>query len=354
MIYVPYYNPGCLSISVTNYCNLNCTMCFRRGLSISEGKQKHMELKTFKKILDDVAPTQIVCFIGLGEPLTNPDFLKMVEEANKRGLVWNFATNGMLLDKKTSQKICVCGEGKVSVSLDGAKKETYEKIRKGASFDEVTFNLRQFSQIKSEIGAPITLRLDVVGMKQNIAELPDMIRLAHSVGADGVNLLHLQALTKELAEQHLHLMPKEIVEKYYNEAISVASRLGIQLILKPLEPVLAECVSPWADPYIEVDGTVTACCLAGLPTDKPVTEYYLDAPVELDPKKLRFGNVLKEDFKKIWAAQKYNDFRTFIYGTMVEDSKIEWDRKKYLELRKKHSNPFNYCQICARRFRVVC
>jgi wyosine [tRNA(Phe)-imidazoG37] synthetase (radical SAM superfamily) len=54
-----------------------------------------MSLDTFKKALDDAHPTTGVTFVGLGEPLMNPDFYEMLVESKKRDLIINFATNGV-------------------------------------------------------------------------------------------------------------------------------------------------------------------------------------------------------------------------------------------------------------------
>ena len=44
-----FYDVLFLGIEITTYCNLNCSMCFKRG--IIEQPKKHMSFEEFKQIL---------------------------------------------------------------------------------------------------------------------------------------------------------------------------------------------------------------------------------------------------------------------------------------------------------------
>ena len=46
-------------------------------------------------------------------------------------------TNGLLMNREWSRNLVRMNVSKISISLDGATKETYEKIRKGGDFDKV-------------------------------------------------------------------------------------------------------------------------------------------------------------------------------------------------------------------------
>lgn len=344
--------PLYLSIDVTSYCNLKCTMCFREG--VKDLVYQHIPYDTFMKALNGVNPKKGVVFIGLGEPLLNPRFLDMLIEVKKRGLGTNFATSGMFVDETWANALVKMRANKISISLDGATKETYEEIRVNSNFEKVIANVKNLVKTRKELGSPFPyIRFDMVAMKKNIYELPGLIELAKEIGVDQVNLLNLQPLTRELDEQHLHNMPIEEVEAIYKEAIDLSKKLRMNLELRSLVPKLAQCFAAWTTPYVDLHGNVNACCLTG--SEKNLyKEYYLGTEVEVDPKKLEFGNILKQEFRDIWLSKEYEEFRSFLYNVQKEDAEKTWDKEKYIQLRKENPKPCKYCKVCARRFDAVC
>jgi len=341
-----------ITVEVTNYCNLNCIMCFKRGLP--KQTYKHMSLELFKKILDDIKPIGGVCFVGLGEPLLNPDFFYMLLEAKKRGLGINMVTNGTFLNKEWSNALIKMRVNKISISLDAATKDTYDKIRKNGNWDRVLENIRTLVEERKNFGSQSTyIRLDFVGMKNNIHELPEFVDLTKKLGADGITMLHLEPSTKELESQHLCNMPKEEVETYFKDALFKSWKSNIKLNLRPLEPVCNFCNNAWLNPYIDTDGNVSICCLTGSAKEKNI-EYFKDSPIEMDPSKITFGNIYKQNFKDIWNGEKINEYRNEYSKIFISDIKKKWNMENYLKLRKENKNIGNYCLVCARRFSMVC
>lgn len=346
------YEPIYLALEITTYCNLNCSMCFKRG--IKEEKPKHMTFEEFKHILDNVKPKMGISFIGLGEPLLNPEFEKMLKEAKKRGLGINFVTNGVLLTEKWSEKIIRYGVNKLSISFDGATKETYEKIRRNSNFEKVKKHIKQLCELKKTMNSDLPhIRMDNVLMTSNIEELPDIVKLAGELGADSLNTLHPQALTPEIAKEHIHNMSIDRVKNIYNKAKVQSFESKVNLALRTITPKADFCYTPWINPYVDVNGDIYACCLPG--TEKiTVTEYYKDSPVEINNRNLCFGNLLKEDFNKLWNGLYFNEFRLECLYMFKEEIKEDWSREKYNNLRKKNPCPKNPCKTCGVRFGVIC
>jgi MoaA/NifB/PqqE/SkfB family radical SAM enzyme len=314
-----------------------------------------MSYTTFMKALNEAKPLHEVDFVGFGEPLMHPRFLDMIEEVHKRRLFWNFATNGTLLTKEIANRLSEMGDGKISISFDGATKATYESIRINSSYEKVLENIKYLAEVCKKNNSKIQLRLDFVAMKSNIQELPQVVQLAHDVGFYAVNILNIQPLSKELEAEHLLNLPPTIIEEHFAKAKELAKKLGIYLTLRPSGPelLLQPCINPWRDCFVGVDGKVNACCLTGAPKEK-VTEYLLGTEVELDPKALEFGDINEKHFNIIYFSKKFMAFREELKKVMAEDAKTEWTIEKYLELRRKNKCPKNYCKICAARWRCVC
>lgn len=101
--------PELADISISNRCSKGCNFCYKN--STSDGKV--MTIDEYCQVLDSIrSPKYGTVFqvaIGGGEPLEHPDFLKIVEETDKRGIILNFTTNGRLL----TQKMFAAIKGKV-------------------------------------------------------------------------------------------------------------------------------------------------------------------------------------------------------------------------------------------------
>ena len=80
----------------------------------------------------------MVSICGTSEPLLDKKLalrIKKIKEVSPDTFVF-FITNGLLLTSEISQEL---GEAKldaITISFDGAKKETYQKIRVGSSYDK--------------------------------------------------------------------------------------------------------------------------------------------------------------------------------------------------------------------------
>ena len=65
----------------------------------------------------------------MGEPLVNNNFYNMVEYASKYSIVSEITTNGSLLNDKNIKKLENSNLSRITVSIDGATTEIFEKIR---------------------------------------------------------------------------------------------------------------------------------------------------------------------------------------------------------------------------------
>jgi len=348
IVHNDYYDVLFLVIEITTHCNLKCKMCFKQGLN--KEVHKHMTFNEFKTVLNQVSPRIGVTFIGLGEPLTNPDFKKMLIECSRRSLDINFATNGMLLTDEWCKLFIELKLPKVSISVSGATKESYESIHVNGKFETVTNNIKRFSEIKQNMGVKYPMiRMDVVSMLCNIKELKDLVILAKSLGADEVSSLHPHPLTKEIGKEHLYNMTVEEAQTYYNDAIDEAEKLSIVLQLQPLIPNCKICKAPWISPYINVHKNVYACCVPGSEKEV-VTQYHGDSVQKLDSNSLYFGNLDKTEFNEIWNGEEFNKYRKDCFKIFMDDFRKDWSRDEYKKLQEQNPTPKNPCKTCGVRF----
>jgi MoaA/NifB/PqqE/SkfB family radical SAM enzyme len=96
--YAPW--PELADISISNHCSKGCDFCYRE----SSENNSFMSAEQYEKVLDSLHSERwgnvFQVALGGGEPLEHPDFKKIIEITNKKGIVANFTTNGVYLDNE--------------------------------------------------------------------------------------------------------------------------------------------------------------------------------------------------------------------------------------------------------------
>lgn len=167
-----------LDVESTNACNLRCVMCARNFMSEKIG---HMSWGLFKKVIDEGAKYNLPSIkLNLrGEPLLHPKLPKMVKYAKDKGILEvQFNTNGLLLTERKSRELITAGLDRIIFSLDGATKETYEKIRTGSNFETVVNNVKTFIKSRNSCGLKKPcVRIQMVKMRENENEVEQFIKM---------------------------------------------------------------------------------------------------------------------------------------------------------------------------------
>ena len=175
------YSPRVIFIEVTNHCNLLCETCPRTFVSYEEPKTLGWD--EFLRIVAQFPDMQRAVLHGIGEPLINQELPRMIEYLKARGVTVLFNTNATLLNEAWSRKLIASGLDELRCSLDGADPQTYAAIRGAPLLHKIAANLRRFTRLQRELGAE-TPRVSVwmTGMRENIRELPDLVRLSAQMG----------------------------------------------------------------------------------------------------------------------------------------------------------------------------
>ncbi|MDR2395726.1 MAG: radical SAM protein [Endomicrobium sp.] len=298
-----------VSICTTTMCNLRCKMCKYHGQAKIDAET--LDYKHFVKIADELFPYAKELHIGIkGEAFLTPYLNKIPDILKKFGTQLNVTTNGMLLSQEVSHLILPVLRD-VKISFDGATKQTFEKLRPGANFDQIIKNIKEFVKARDEYMSKQkegtyrpTLTLQSVLMKDNINELPDIIELAHDIGADRVKGFNLIVLKPEFLEQSLLFYQdlanknlkaaKEIAEKYklktkyqdeFDTSINIFTEKGF---------IPNDCNFLWRQINIEANGDVIPCC-----------HFYSPA----------VGNIFKSSVQEIWNNSLYQKMRkSFSFG----------------------------------------
>jgi radical SAM protein with 4Fe4S-binding SPASM domain len=304
--------PKILYIETTNRCNLRCKGCILyRG---NWEPDRDMSLQDLVLITDQLPALERATLHGIGEPLLNKDLSRMIAHLKNHDVFVLFNSNGILLDEERQNAIIDTGLDELRISLDAASPDGYEKIRNSDQFHRIVQNLRTFLKLQKERRA-VTPRLSLwfLGTKENIAELPGLLRLAADIG---IKEIHLQRLVYfqdhdgygvARREKTLRDSNDEALALIHNSRL-LAARLGIRFnasgLGNPLESVQTDCAVklPWSKcyrpqtlMYITANGNVLPCCISPFAT--------------IDYSTIVLGNAFESPLEEIWSSSKYSCFR---------------------------------------------
>lgn len=167
------FYPPVINIEVSSRCNLGCLMCARIGTLTR--KTGDMSFDVYKKIVDQTHRlAELYVLHNDGEPLLNKELPEMVAYAHKKGVAVMLSTNATLLSEEIGARLIQGGLDLIMFTVDGASKETYEKIRVGATFEEVIGNIEHFIDCKKSLDKsnPYII-IQFIEMSENKHEIPD-------------------------------------------------------------------------------------------------------------------------------------------------------------------------------------
>lgn len=293
-------------IEITNRCNLNCKMCFRR---FWKDKLGEMSLERFEAIFEQLKEfpnLKTVYLGGIGEPTIHPDFLKIVKIVKSRGYRLEFGSNGTMLAKIADQLI-ENQTDRIMVSIDAPDPAIYRDIR-GTDFMSVEDNVLYLQKRKKELGSDLPeIGIEVVVMKSNVHLLHGILPLAHKLGINYILFSNLMPFSKSLSKEIVYngsidyeqLMDSlnADIGKYKVKLIFPKFNLQTDRICQFIENKAA---------VIRWDGEV-APCYRFLHS---YTEYVFGREKEVIAHS--FGNVFNTPLKEIWTGRDYATFRYIV------------------------------------------
>ncbi len=181
-----------LIIEITSRCNLSCTMCLRQTWSEKTGD---MDMETFKGLTPVFETLDSINLSGYGEPFLNPYLIDMILLAKKHVSPFcriNLTTNGMVVDRSTTEDVIKAGLDGISFSIDSFVSDKFTALRQGGSLEVVIECLENFLAVRKKLKKEsFEISISFVAMERNIRELPRLIQFAtdHQVNSIWVNNL---------------------------------------------------------------------------------------------------------------------------------------------------------------------
>ena len=304
--------PKQLYLETTSRCNLRCKGCILyKG---SWEPQRDLSLKEFVMICDQLPELERTALHGIGEPLLNEELPNMIQYLKDRKAYVFFNSNGVLLDEKLQVQLIDSGLDELRISMDAASPAGYKAMRDSDKFERIVSNVQVFSKrIKSLQVYNPKLSFWYLGTMENISELPDLVRLAASLG---VTEVYLQRLVYFLDDEGYGLARPEktlvdsdtVVTELIHESHEIAKQYGVQFnasgLSNPLESLPTgfgnplpwkKCYRPKTLMYITANGNVLPCCISPFAAS--------------DYESIILGNVFDSSLAEIWSGHRYRAFR---------------------------------------------
>lgn len=167
---------------ITGRCNMGCKHCCVDATESIEDCEPDIEaVKDATTQISDLGIRSI--YLSGGEPLTWKNVYEFIHDAKSKGMnLISMATNGILVDEKSSLRLSESGVDKVLISFDSHEERIHDEFRgRKGSFRKSANALRRLSKegIYTRIGTTI--------WEGNVDSLDEFSRTMYNMGADEIS-----------------------------------------------------------------------------------------------------------------------------------------------------------------------
>ena len=251
--------PYTLVAELTYRCPLRCAYCSNPVHLDAMGPE--IDAATWSRVFQEAEALGVmqVTLTG-GEPLLRPDLEQLVRVARDRDLYTTLITSGIPTDREALSRLADAGLDGVQLSFQDVDAAAAARV---AGVDVLPEKERVAGFVK-DLGLPLTV--NVVLHRENLPRLPALIAMAERLGANRLELAHVQYLGWALANRSLLLPSATMISEARATVTAARSRLeGRMEILAVLPDYFSDrpraCMDGWGRRYMVVapDGRVLPC-----------------------------------------------------------------------------------------------
>jgi PqqA peptide cyclase len=252
--------PLALLAELTHRCPLRCPYC-SNPIELSRASAE-LDTATWKRILSEAAELGVlqVHFSG-GEPLVRRDLVELVRHAAEIGLYGNLITSGIRLDGDRLAELVKAGLEHVQLSLQDSDMASGDRVAGLAGAQQAK---RRVAGLIREAGLPLTL--NAVVHRQNLDRLSEIIELALDLGADRLEVAHVQYYGWALRNRAALLPSREQLDTATATVEAARARLAGAMMIDYVLPDYhahrpKACMGGWGRRFLNVSpaGRVLPC-----------------------------------------------------------------------------------------------
>jgi MoaA/NifB/PqqE/SkfB family radical SAM enzyme len=224
--------PRLVNVESTLGCNLECVMCGSHLSGVTKVRRV-MEPELLARVETQAARRAIDLSLTVaGEPLMTPRLSQFVAVAERTGAALQLNTNGTLLKDDPTLRRILAQSSEIRVSIDAPDAGVYASIRGKADLETVLANTRLLVRLAHAGPRRPIIAIAMVLMRRNAALLPQMVDLAHGLGADRLDVAHLTVLDEAMDAESLRHDPAGADAALAAAALR-ADALGFRVSLPP-------------------------------------------------------------------------------------------------------------------------
>ena len=263
--------PRSLIVSLTSECNIRCKMC-----SVWENPW-HISSRTEREISDLIPGLEKITWQG-GEVFLSPAFEPLFKKAREVERMHQcIVTNGLLIDERWAD-ILTEGNNLIVFSIDAVRKEMYEGIRRGASFEKLASNLQRLAVLRERKNRKdkVQFKMQMVLMEENRGEIEAVPEFLKRFGFDQLQIMPLCDWWKD-PSLYTDKDKKESIERDFSRVYEQMEREGVRVYSllpfkkksvrkkgssqEPRRINQEKCRWPWQQLSIGLGGNVAPCGL---------------------------------------------------------------------------------------------
>lgn len=216
-------NPHTIILDVTALCNLRCIMCFQSVMKKQDVVYGELSNLSIQNSAQFIVRAEEVKLFATGEPFLSSSLRGIIDAlyGNVKEII--VSTNGTIYDENAKY---VAGHlTKITISIDSANAESFQKIRVNSRFANIIGNIRQ---IRNDY-PNLYMTFAVTVARYNLAECPDIIRLAADLKINHVQYTRMIVIEVGCENEDLRFEEQEHIERVGQKTKDVAKKLGISI-----------------------------------------------------------------------------------------------------------------------------
>jgi radical SAM protein with 4Fe4S-binding SPASM domain len=262
------YPPYQYTIEPTHACNLRCSFCPQSDPQHSSrrpvGRLSADGLRIFLQRRREASPgNKNLNFTLDGEPFMNRDFLKLVQLASSEGLFVIFASNGILINPRTADKLIAAGPFRASIDFAPDRK-LFETLR-GRPGDHATV-YENLGHLINQAMQHRTVYLDIHDITPFTRSDPES------------SLRQLRAMFPSNAPKRVRFLSRQF-HNFCGHLTGELHKEGYRV-----------CPYPWTQMAVTWSGDCVGCCRDTVGGSV-------------------LGNVFEDSIMDVWNGERYRQFR---------------------------------------------
>jgi len=308
-------------------CNLKCAHC---GFQVfGRTSLEQVSERVYSEVISELMPTAYICNLGgtnWGEMTIGKHFQRFLLDAKRFGVRINLTTNGTRMLDAWFEDLLDTLEV-IGFSMEGIHEE-FEKVR-GFRWRHFLKNVEKVCQGRADRSKTFRVEWRYCAHADSIHQLPEMIRLAKSVGVDRIQVMNLVPYVESQKYKAL-TYHRSLANQYFAAGRAVATELNFDINIPPsfntgafrhtsplqIRPLgsaaaadptsalsageaqtldhadleMVNCYRPWQSCAVNELGDVRPCCVYWKP----------------------MGNIRKDGFQSVWNGWAYRRLRATV------------------------------------------